>query len=75
MAAHAQRVAELERQVAELDARLEQYHRSACVISAVGEIIGAPLTAAARQALQQQQPRHLHAVPDLEPEPELGAGA
>jgi hypothetical protein len=72
MGAHAQRVAELERQVAELGARLEQYHQSACVISAVGEIIGAPLTAAARQA--QQQPRHLHAVPDLEPEPELEAG-
>jgi hypothetical protein len=73
MGAHAQRVAELERQVAELGARLEQYHRSACVISTAGEIIGAPLTAAARQALQQQ-PRHLRAVPDLEPAPELEAG-
>ena len=74
MAGQAQRIAELELQVAELGDRLEQYYRSACVISAVGEIIGAPLTAAARQALQQQQPRHLHAVPDLEPAPELGAG-
>ena len=73
MGVHAQRVAELELQVAELGDRLEQYYRSACVISAVGEIIGAPLTAAARQVLQQQ-PRHLHAVPDLEPAPELGAG-
>lgn len=70
MGVHAQRFAELERQVA----GLEQYYHSACIISAAGEIIGAPLTAAARQALQQQQPRHLRAVPDLEPEPELGAG-
>ena len=74
MGVHAQRFAELERQVAGLGARLEQYYHSACIISAAGEIIGAPLTAAARQALQQQLPRHLRAVPDLEPEPELGAG-
>jgi hypothetical protein len=72
MAGQAQRVAELEPQVADLGARLEQYYWSACVISAVGEVLGAPLTAAARQALQQQQPRHLHAVPDLEPDLEAG---
>ena len=72
MGAHAQRIAELELQVAELGDRLERYYRSACIISAVGEVIGAPLTAAARQALQQQ-PRHLHAVLDLEPAPEFGA--
>jgi hypothetical protein len=70
MAGQAQRIAELELQVAELGARLEQYYRSACIISAVGEVLGAPLTAAARQALQQ--PR-LHAVPDLEPESEADA--
>jgi len=74
MGVRAQRIAELELQVVDLGDRLEQYYRSACVISAVGEIIGAPLTAAARQALQQRQPRHLPAVPDLEPAPELGAG-
>ena len=46
MAAQAQRIAELEFQVADLGARLEQYYRSACIISAVGEVIGAPLTSA-----------------------------
>ena len=75
MAGQAQRIAELELQVAELGAKLEQYYRSACIITAVGEVLGAPLTAAARQALQQQQPRHLRAVPDLESAPGLEAGA
>jgi hypothetical protein len=73
MAAQAQRIADLERQVAELGARLEQYHDQACVIRALEDVIG-PMTTASRQA-SARPVRHLHAVPDPEPEPELEAGA
>ena len=69
MAGRAQRLADLEAQVADLAARLEKYHSQACVIRSFEDVMGYPVTTASRQA--QQQPRHLRAVPDLDVEPEL----
>jgi hypothetical protein len=74
MAAQGQRIAALEQQVADLAARLEQYHDAACVIRSLEDVLGGPLTAASRQA-PQRPVRHLHAVPGPDPEPELEAGA
>ena len=71
MAGQAQRIADLEARVAFLAAELKRYHDEACVIVSLQDITGYPMTRAAYGA--QQQPRHLRAVPDLEPE--LGAGA
>jgi lipase chaperone LimK len=61
MATSAQRIADLERQVAELAAKLEHYHQQAAVIRLWEGAIGAPLTAASRQPAQRPA-RHLHAV-------------
>ena len=72
MAASTQRIADLEDRVADLAARLERYHAQACVIRSFEDILGYPVTTASYQV--QHQPRHLHAVPDLEPEPCLEAG-
>jgi hypothetical protein len=74
MVGQAQRLADLEAQVADLAAKLEHYHSQACVIRSFEDVMGYPVTTASRQA---QQARHLHAVRDLdpEPEPELEAGA
>jgi hypothetical protein len=71
MAAQAQRLAVLEQQVADLAARLEEYRQQAVMVHAVEDVIArmGPAGPAPRPA------RHLHAVPDLEPEPELEAGA
>lgn len=73
MATQAQRIAALEAQVAGLAAELERYHREACIIRSLEDVTGYPMTTASYAA--QQQPRRLHAVPDLEPDRELGAGA
>ena len=72
MATSTQRIADLEDRVADLAARLERYHQQAGVIRSFEDILGYPVTTASYQA--QHQPRHLRAVPDLEPEPCLGAG-
>jgi hypothetical protein len=60
MAAQAQRIAELERQVADLAALVEHYYQQACVIRSFEAVLGAPLTTASRQ--QRPRPRHLTVV-------------
>jgi hypothetical protein len=72
MAGQAQRLADLEAQVADLAAKLERYHSQACMIRSLEDATRYAMTTASRQA--QQQPRHLRAVPDLDAEPELEAG-
>ncbi len=59
MAGTAQRIADLERQVADLAARLEEYHQQAAMVRAIEDVIIAarPLAPAPRP------PRHLQAVP------------
>jgi hypothetical protein len=60
MATASQRIAELERQVADLAALVEQYYQQACVIRSFEDVLGAPLTTASRQ--QRPRPRHLKLV-------------
>jgi hypothetical protein len=60
MATAAQRIADLEQQVADLAALVEQYYQSACVIRSFEDVLGAPLTTASRQ--QSPRPRHLTVV-------------
>jgi hypothetical protein len=68
MAGQAQRITELERQMAEFRAELKLARASLEHVFAAG-----------RESVTNPRPaapvRHLHAVPDLEPEPELGVGA
>jgi len=51
-------------EVAELAARLEQYHREACVIRMLEDAICHPMTTASRRAQERPRPRHLQAVRD-----------
>jgi hypothetical protein len=75
MAGQAQRIADLEDRVASLAAELERYHQEACIVRSLEDVTGYRMTTASMTASAQQQPRHLHAVPDPEPESELEAGA
>jgi hypothetical protein len=59
-AAQGQRIADLERQVAELAAKLEEYYQAACVIRLWEDVLG-PLATPSRQPVQRPA-RHLHAV-------------
>ena len=70
MAGQAQRIADLEARVASLAAELERYHREACIIRSLEDVIGVPMTTASMTASAQPRARHLHAVPDSE---EVGA--
>ena len=52
----------LKAEVAELAARLERYHEDACIIRAIEDAIGHPMTTASRYP--RQRARHLQAVRD-----------
>ena len=70
MASQAQRIADLEDRVASLAAELKRYHDEACIIRALEDVIGYPMTTASMTASSQPRARHLRAVPDSE---EVGA--
>jgi hypothetical protein len=62
----AQRITDLEHQVALLAAKLEQYHDQACVIRALEDVTGYPMTTASYGHGTGRRPaarlRHLQAV-------------